>query len=169
MTIKTKLIVGTAELNKAIDSIVSRGKKLDQSIQVAGLSILAHIQAHGDVTLLNRLVVEFPKGSRRTAFMHWAAAFGKVLPNPDTETAKERPFLFDKQGNTDLEGAEERPWVEFKPEAPINQVFDFAQALAALIKKATREGVELKEGQAELLAQARALTIGASKEEATNA
>lgn len=133
-TLKATLIVGTADLNKAIDSIVNRGKKLDDSIQLAGLSLLNHTQEHGDITLMNRMLVSFPKGSRRNAFAEWALKFGKYQLNTGPDK-KEVPFHYAKERTTDLIGAEGTPWTEFKPEPDIDQVFDFGAMLAALIKK----------------------------------
>lgn len=145
-TIKTALIVGTAEINKAIDSIVNRGKKLDDSIQLAGLSILAHTEQHGDITLMNRLLVAFPKGSRRNAFAEWALAHGKYQINTGADK-KEVPFLYAKDKETKLAAAEAKAWTEFKPEQDLDQVFDFQKMLLALLNKAGKaknvEGVEL--------------------------
>ena len=131
------LIVGTAELNKAIDSVINRGKKLDDSIQLLGLSLLAHTQEHGDITLMNRLLVSFPKGSRRNAFAEWALKHGKFMLNTGTDKAAV-PFLYSKEKTTDLLGAQATPWVEFKPEKPLDDVFDFAAMLNALLKKADK-------------------------------
>ncbi len=139
MTNKTalpKLIVGAADITKAIESIQRRGEKLDADIQHAGLSILSHIDQHGDVTLLCRLFTAMPKGSRRNALAEWAFAFGKVKPNLDSTSSKELPFLLDKEGSTDLEAAAAKPWYTFKPEKPVSEEFDFAGMLQALIKKA---------------------------------
>lgn len=129
------LITGTAELNKAIDSIISRGKKLDDSIQLLGLSLLAHTQEHGDITLMNRLLVSFPKGSRRNAFAEWALKFGKYSLNTGADK-KDVPFHFDRERTTDMVGAEGIQWTEFKPEQDLDKVFDFGAMLQALIKKA---------------------------------
>ncbi len=139
MTTKTalpKLIVGAADITKAIESIQRRGEKLDADIQHAGLSILSHIDQHGDVTLLCRLFAAMPKGSRRNALAEWAFAFGKVKPNLDSGSSKELPFLYDKEGTTNLEAAAEKPWYTFKPEKPVSEEFDFAGMLQSLIKKA---------------------------------
>ena len=133
-----KLIVGTADLNKAIDSIKRRGEKLDADIQLTGLSILSHIDQHGDVTLLCRLFGAMPKGARRNALAEWAFAFGKVRPNLDSTSSKEVPFLFDKTASTSLEGAIAKPWYEFKPEKAIDEEFDFAGQLERLLAKATK-------------------------------
>lgn len=148
------LIIGTAELNKAIDSIIARGKKLDDSIQLTGLSLLQHIEDHGDVTLLNRLTIQFPKGSRRNAFAEWALAHGKVEINTGKD-AKAVPFLYSKVKVTALEQAASKMWTEFKPEQDLDQVFDFQKMLMALLAKAGK--AKNLEGQ-ELLAKVKALT-----------
>lgn len=129
------LIVGTAELNKAIDSVINRGKKLDDSIQLLGLSLLSHTGEHGDITLMNRLLVSFPKGSRRNAFAEWALKFGKFSLNTGADK-KDVPFHFAKDRETDMVGAEGVMWTEFKPEQDLDKVFDFGAMLQALLKKA---------------------------------
>lgn len=137
-TLKATLITGTAELNKAIDSVINRGKKLDDSIQLLGLSLLGHTDEHGDITLMNRLLVSFPKGSRRNAFAEWALKFGKYSLNTGADK-KEVPFHFDRERTTDIdgpEGARTLMWTECKPEQDLDKVFDFGAMLQALIKKA---------------------------------
>lgn len=151
--LKTTLIVGTADIGKAIDSIVTRGKKLDDSIQLAGLSILNHVELHGDISLMNRLLVSFPKGSRRNAFAEWALFHGKFKLNTGDDK-KTVPFLYDKTRETKLLQAEAKAWTEFKPEQDLDQVFDFGKMLAALMAKAGK--AKNLEG-AELLAQVKAL------------
>lgn len=148
-----ELLVGKEAIMKAIDSIVARGKKLDDSIQLAGLSILNHIQLHGDVTLLNRMALEFPKGSRRNAFAEWALAHGKVELNTGADS-KAVPFLYSKEKTTKLDEAAAKMWTEFKPELDLDQVFDFQKMLGALIAKAGK--AKNLEG-ADLLAQVKAL------------
>lgn len=163
MTAKTEtkaitLIVGTADLNKAIDSVIARGKKLDDSIQLLGLSLLSHTQDHGDITLMNRLLVSFPKGSRRNAFAEWALKFGKFMLNTGADK-KDVPFHYAKERTTDLEGAKGIMWTEFKPEPDIDQVFDFGAMLQALLKKADKAMATdpTKVKGSELIQQAREL------------
>lgn len=159
--LKATLIVGTAELNKAIDSVINRGKKLDDSIQLLGLSLLGHTDQHGDITLMNRLLVSFPKGSRRNAFAEWALKFGKYSLNTGADK-KDVPFHFDRERTTDLLGAEGTMWTEFKPEQDLDKVFDFGAMLLALIKKGDQAMAKdpSKVKHAELLAMARELTVG---------
>lgn len=158
--LKATLISGTAELNKAIDSVINRGKKLDDSIQLLGLSLLSHTDEHGDITLMNRLLVSFPKGSRRNAFAEWALKFGKYSLNTAADK-KDVPFHFARERTTDLLGAEGTMWTEFKPEQDIDQVFDFGAMLQALLKKGdaamAKDPTKVKNG--DLMAKARELAL----------
>lgn len=161
--LKATLITGTAELNKAIDSVINRGKKLDDSIQLLGLSLLGHTDEHGDITLMNRLLVSFPKGSRRNAFAEWALKFGKFMLNTGADK-KEVPFHFAKDKVTKLEGAEGAEgthWTAMKPEQDIDQVFDFGAMLQALLKKGdaamAKDPTKVKNG--DLMAKARELAL----------
>jgi len=142
-----ELITTATEINKAIDSVQRRGKKLDDDIQLTALSCLNHIEQHGDVTLICRLFNVMPKGSRRNALAQWALAFGKVQLNDDKDTKKELPFKYNKASNTDLEGAAESPWYTFKPEKPVDEEFDLAakiQALMSQARKAQQQGKKIK-------------------------
>ena len=60
-------IEGAAALTKYIDSIASKGKKLDGEIQVSALSAAHHFAQHGDVTYINRLFLALGKGARHAA------------------------------------------------------------------------------------------------------
>ena len=130
LTPKMKLLKGTDAIQKAITSILIRGKKLDRDIHVAGVSCLQHIEEHGDVTLLNRLVEAMPKGSRVNALREWAECYGKVKFNNET-----RCFDHCKKSSTLLEDAIETSWVEFKPE-PQYKTMNFQDELNKLIAKA---------------------------------
>ncbi len=110
-----KLIEGTAAITKAIASIANRGKKLDNDIQLAGLSVLNHIQLHGDVTVANKLFDALPKGARRLALAEWFFAFGKLSANTDKASVKEGVhFVHDKSKSTALAGATEMPWYQMR-------------------------------------------------------
>lgn len=146
--------VGASAILKAIASIQTRGKKLDQDIQDAGLSCLAHIDQHGDVGPMNRLYLALPAGSRKSALMDWAQTYGKVQPNLDAKSNKEAPFLYDKAGSTDLQAASDKPWYKHKPEKPIEVEFDLRGKILQLVKqaeKAQAKGTPIK--GAELLLQ----------------
>lgn len=157
MTVKVAFI-GAAVINKEIASIAKAGKKLDDRIQAAGLSVLNHVGEHGDVTVAAGLLAAMPNGSRRKALVEWMLAHGKLIVNTDKATQKELPFLHAKDKETLLEKAAETPWWEFAPEAKVLEAFDFQAALKQLLARADREaakGVEIKGEKA--LEQARKL------------
>lgn len=156
--IKTTLIVGTAALTKECALVKTASAKLDQRIQVLGMSVLAHVAEHHNITLFNDLLDSMGKGHRKTAMVDWALKFGTVSQNVDKEgkVDKEQPFKWDKSKTLNLVGAEEMPWFECKPEK-LDEVLDFGKLLAALIKKASKPDAKLSEGSAELLAQIKAI------------
>lgn len=159
-----KLIVGQAAIVKAIDSIANRGKKLDADIQLAGLSVLDHIQQHGDVTLANRLFLALPKGARKLAMAEWFLAFGKLSANLDKATAKDLPFVYAKDKTTNLEGAIELPWYECKPEKAVADAFDVQAEVAKLLKRVAAFQQSKPDGEvkgADLIAKLQALTTAA--------
>ncbi len=125
-----KIITSKAAIVTAIESIRTRGKKLDADIWLAAVSVTAHAEAHGDVTLANTLVDAMPKGSRVNALLSHLECFGKFTYND-----KKKELAFDKSKTTDIEGAMGKSWVDFKPETPYKGL-DLAKAIVALIAKA---------------------------------
>lgn len=162
-----QIIKGTASINKAIDSIKNRGAKLDSSIQLAGLSVLAHASEHGDTTCADRLILAMPKGARKLALVEWMLAYGQVR-KLDPKNADEairikggQTFAIDRSRTLDIDSAQGKAWHEFKPEASIATAFDAQAAVAALIarlKKAQDSGMSI-EHKTEALAQAKALVL----------
>lgn len=137
---QTKIITGAAEIRKHITSIGNRGAKLDKDIQLAALSVLAHIDQHGDVTLADALVNAMPKSSRKLALVEAMLACGKVRLLDKAELTPElkalgRVFAYDKERKTDLQQLEEKPWYEWRKEAPVAMAFDAQKATAALLAK----------------------------------
>ena len=136
--------MNAAEINKAILSIASRGKKLDADIQTTGLSILNHVQEHGDSTLADKLVLALPKGSRKLALTEWLLAFGKlrILEKTNVDDAARIQagalFAYDKTKSTDIESASAKPWFEFKPEASPLTAFDAQAAVQGVLAKLAR-------------------------------
>lgn len=158
---KTALLVGATAINKAIASIKNRGEKLDASIQLTGLSVIAHVDAHHDTTVADSLVNAMPKGGRRLALVEWLLANAKLrkLDGKDKADAERMRtgahFGFDKARNTDMQGAEEKPWYEHKKEAPVATAFDAQAAVRKLIDR-LKAGGEVQH-KAEALAEARML------------
>lgn len=132
-----KLIEGTSAISKAIDSISTRGKKLDRDIQVAALSAMQHHVEHGDVTLINRLVDAMPKGSRVNALRAFIETFGAV--RFDAESKK---FVHVRGASFRLEAAMETLWSDFKPETayqPITDPFKRFDQLTAQFERDMKE------------------------------
>ncbi len=157
MTTKTAkaLLTGAPAIQAAIKSITNRGAKLDADIQHCALSVLAHVDKHGNVTLINELYLGMPKGSRKAALAEWLMAFGKCKANEGADK-KAVPFLYDGSKKTDLVLAAEKPWFEFKLDKAPDEVFDFAKALQALLNKAGKANQDTLVG-GDLLAQVKAL------------
>lgn len=148
----------TTAIKAAIKSIRTTGAKFDQLVQDTGLSILAHVDAHGDVSLANELFAAMPKGSRTASLAGWLMAYGKLRANTGKDKATV-PFRFDSNKVTDLESATATHWATFgKPEQAPDAVFDLAKALASLLKKAENAD---NVSDPELFARIKALAVTA--------
>lgn len=169
---KTELYKGAAAINKAIESIKNRGVKLDASIQLAGLSVLAHASEHGDTTCADRLVAAMPKGARKLALVEWMLAFGqmrkldKAQPDEALRLKDGALFKLDRERKLNMAGAEEKQWHEFKPEADVATAFDVQKAVASVLARlqsATASGMSIQH-KAEALAQIKALELALTGE-----
>ncbi len=157
------LIVGAAGIEKAIASIKNRGAKLDGDIQMAGLSVLAHVDKTGDTTLADRLLNAMPKGGRKLALAEWMLAYGRMRAlagKADAEALKAgRVFQYMHDRTTDMQGAEQTPWHEFRKEKAVSDAFDAQAAVKSLLarlKSANEKGMSIQHA-AEALTEARAL------------
>lgn len=165
---KTTLIVGAANITKEIGLIKTAGAKLDERIQLAGLSVLSHAHQHGDITVVNQLFLALPKGARGKALAEWLLAFGNVQKNTDKASAKLAPFSYAKdrtaKGEEELAkvmtAAADTPWYKFAPEPKVVDMFDFGAALARLMKAAEQaESKGQKIEGADLLSKIRKAAI----------
>lgn len=156
-----ELIRNLPELNKAIARIKTAGKKLDDTIQLVGLSCLQYAEDHGQVTPASDLFKALPKGARRNALAEWMVAYGKITVKTTAEIQQwaaekgkdkaEAPvFNYAKDKATDLAEAEAKPWYEFRPERPVQEVFDAQQAAQALLKRIQRAKTQAAEGTLKL-------------------
>ena len=129
------LILDSKEIGKFITQIGVSGKKLDNDIQLASLSIINHVESCGNITLANRLITNMPKGSRVNAVISHMVKNGKM--KFDDKTKK---ITYNKNGKTDLQGAKDLPWYTEKPEAPFNPAsFDMAKYLKGQLDKNTED------------------------------
>lgn len=132
----SKTFMNKEQIVKAIASIQSRGKKLDADIQLCGLSILNHVDQHGDITLAIALYENMPKGSRRNSLALWLCKHGKLAINesPVASERKEKPLVFAKDKTTDLVAAAAEMWYEVQQEKELVE-FSVIGQVRALIKK----------------------------------
>lgn len=139
---KALVILDAAGIDTAIKSIITRGASLDKLIQQTAVSVVDHIEKHGDITLANRLQVSMPKGSRSNALAAFLLATGKikvrVLPKDATKAMKEAfkdmPFEFNRDGKTDMEKALSTNWYEFKKPKSIQEEFGTKELKAAIMR-----------------------------------
>lgn len=153
----TKLLDSAARIKQAIDSIASRGARLDRDIWVAAASAIKHHVDHGDVTLINRLVDAMPKGSRVNALR---AYFDELSAARYDEEAK--AFVHVKGASAKLDTALSTPWYSFKPEAAYVPL-DPAAILSNVIRKMQKDRDELGDASAvpaNLIAGLEALKAG---------
>lgn len=135
------LLVGATTIDKAIVSIEKRSKGIVSDIQTAALSILAHIEEHGDVTLADKLYKALGAGSRRASLAMWFVAFGKLrildkeVPDDANAIKGGRVFGYDKTRRTSMDEAAKKMWHDMQKEEDLNKVFDVQAALASLMKR----------------------------------
>lgn len=127
-----KLFTTTETIITAIENVRKSGVKLDNMIQVAACSVINHVEKHGDITLVNTLLDAMPNGSRVNALRDFILTFGKVEYDEATKA-----MVYAKGKETDLEGAQNIMWSEFKPEAPY-VAFDLNGLIQGILKKADK-------------------------------
>jgi hypothetical protein len=139
---------------KHILSIQARGAKLDNDIHSGAMACLFHADKHGDITLMNRLLMAMPKSTRRNALAQWAVAFGKFQPNEDKSTAESAPLAFAKSKTTDITAALAKPFWDFRNvrEGTSEWLFsDYIQGvMKTLAAHAIKEGPEAAKAKAAL-------------------
>lgn len=146
-SIQPEFILGVAEINRASDTIADKGAKLDDFIQYTALSVLNHVDLHGDVTVANKLFASMPKGSRKTALADFLVKYGKMSVETDRNKAKVNPFAYDKSKATNIEAARAKPWYEHKKEPEPIDSLDVHAMIAMLVKRIERD--EAKGGKIE--------------------
>jgi hypothetical protein len=127
-----KLYEGDKAINNVISSIKNHSKKLDNTIHITALSVINHIEKHGDITLAQKLVSAVPGSSRKAALNDWLLKFGKL--NYDTE---KKTLTFARDKKTNLEGGMETPFWELEV-ATEYKPYDVIKALEAIYRKANQ-------------------------------
>lgn len=135
-----EVIESHGELEKAVVSIGSRGKKLDRDMHVAAVSCLYHARQHGDVTLLEKLVRIMPRSSRGVAFCLWIDAHVPVAEPVSKKLAK----VTLKKGRAPedflLEEAAATPFWDFTEDKP--PVILTLESIIAMTRKRIEQGTK---------------------------
>lgn len=129
------LITDAGKLTAHIDGIARRGKKWDADVQLAALSVIAHLDKHGDITLVNRLHLAMPGGARRASLSQWLLNYGKCSANTGPNK-REVPFVYDKTKTTDMDTAVTVSWYEAgAPERDPDELVEVLPMLNRLIAR----------------------------------
>ena len=134
--------------SKAIAAAISANAKahaeVDAEWHAIGLSVMAHMAEHRDVSVVNNLVIPMymglGKGARHAAMTEWLLTFLPVVANTDQATKGTLPFVFSKDKakiEPDFAMASEKPWYSMQKSPAPDQVFDLNKVVAGLFKKMT--------------------------------
>lgn len=161
--IQPEFILGTAELNRACETIQEKGQKLDDFIQYTALSVLNHVMLHGDVTVVNKLYASMPKGSRKSALVEFLLQHGKLVAETDRMKSKTAPFLFAKGKEVDPElvAAKAKPWYDHKKDPVVADMLDIQAMIKQLVGRIEREeqkGSKIEGEHSKLLADLKLLS-----------
>ena len=131
--VRPAIIEGSGAILKAIESIASRGKKLDHDIHKAALSVAVHAYGCGDITLAQRLIEALPKGFRRNALLAWLCEYGPFCPSEDGKSVAYRKI----EGDLRIDAAAADPFWDYKQEPPFKP-FDLTDYLAKAVTRAEK-------------------------------
>lgn len=133
-----QLIKGAVEIKAGIVSMAGRYKKADMFLHKVACSILAHIDAHHEVSLANHLLENMPKSVRSVAMIEWVLAYGKCVWDDE-----EQKFVHASQKATLLKEAMLKPFWDFKPPEKYRPV-DLNAEIARVLKKAAERATSDK-------------------------
>ena len=163
----------SADIANAINKNAKAHESVDAEWHDIGMSVMAHIWEHRDVSVCNNLVIPMykglGKGARHTAMTAWIIKFLPVVANIDQATKNTHPFKFDKAKaklEPDFDAAVASPWYGMKPSPAPDMVFDATQILAMAIKRmkaAAADGKGIVGDRAQWVAAAKAFGIAESE------
>ncbi len=139
------LITDGAALVKFIDDTCAAHKGLEGKIHIAACSALYHANQHRNADMMMRLMAGLGGSIRRNALIAWAVEFGKLEASIDGKSVQfaekgvegELPEATEARWAKQQELAQNKPFWDFKPEAPF-QAFDLNAQIQKLIKAAEK-------------------------------
>lgn len=135
MTIKYTTFKTAADLNTAIDKVVTDSKTLQDKIQNISWGILCHAVKHGDYTMAARLVNELADGVRKVALVAYFELAGLKVNEAGDGFSDWAGADFIKSRADELKNT---MWWTLKPANPYKG-FDLKAELARLLKRAEAE------------------------------
>lgn len=129
-------------INGKIKTIANRGASFDKLVQEVAEEVIVHIEEHGEVSLACKLFLALPAGSRRLSLAHWFLKFGKISINTAKGQSKTIPFVFNKDGTTNLEEGKKLAWFDAKKAKTLAQEFKLDDKIDRLLKDVAK-AVEL--------------------------
>lgn len=158
-----------SKIASAIKANTAAHAKVDNEWHAIGMSVMAHMAEHRDVSVVNNLVIPMyqglGKGARHVAMTEWILKYLPVVANTDQATKGTHPFKFSKEKaklQMDFDDANANPWYTMKPSPAPDQVLDFRALMVAAIKKANAaadKGLPIMGNRAEMVAAAAAFGI----------
>lgn len=134
------------QINAKITKAVKATNGMKEAIQEALQASIEHAYEHGDVSLLNRLFSEMPKGVQIEKLKQYALACAPIRVNKTT--LQDAKGLFAYKATKDAEEMKAKyrvlaqsPWYDYqpkdsdKPKAEVSTASIFANSLRSLIKK----------------------------------
>lgn len=163
-----KLITDGTALTKFIDDVCAAHKGIEAKIHIAACSALYHCNEHRNADMMIRLMAGLGGSVRKNALIAWAVEFGKLEVTADgkgvqfAEKGKdgELPEETTARWEKAQESAQNKPFWDFKPEAPFT-AFNLSEQITKLIKAAEKAANDERNSvpSAELLAL-RKLALG---------
>jgi hypothetical protein len=128
------LITDGAKLTKFIDEVCEAHKAVEGRVHIAACSALYHANEHRNADMMIRLMTGLGGSVRRNALIEWCIAFGKLEATKDGKGVQ---FAEKELAEKAQEAAQDKPFWEFKPEAPF-QAFDLMAEIAKLVKRSEK-------------------------------
>lgn len=134
------------QINQRITKAVKATNGMREAVQDALFACIEHIYAHGDVSLLNRLVSELPKGFQAEKLKQFIIATAPVRVNKSEVQAEKGIFAFRAIKDEEETKAKQSillhcAWYDYqpanrdKPKADVTTACIFANSLKSLVKR----------------------------------
>lgn len=136
------LIKGSENLNAAIKAVQETGQTYQKSVHQLAVSILYHVGAHGDTTVVQRFISAMPESVRANGLRAWFEHFGPIKFDQDATDGTE--LVQYVRGKPALIGdADAKPFWKFKAhEGKPYVALDMERWLSSAIRKLEKDAKE---------------------------